>query len=74
MIIDSECFVKKTELVHRYRKFLFIDPEFPEELVPGQWLGKEADQLFGAFYELLHPGAQRYFEEVYEAAPVEIQS
>lgn len=68
-ISDSDCFVKKTELVHRYRKFLFIDPEFPEELVPDLWLGKEADALFSQYYALLHPGAQRYFEQVYEPAP-----
>lgn len=69
-IPDNECFVAKTELVHHYRKFLFIDPDLPEELLPDVWLGKEADELFNEYHNLLHPGAVRFFEEVYEAVPV----
>lgn len=68
-IADSDCFVEKTQLVHRYRKFLFVDPDVPEELLPDLWLGKEADQLFSDYYTLLNPGATRYFEAVYEPAP-----
>ncbi|KQL46299.1 PaaX family transcrtiptional regulator [Brevibacillus choshinensis] len=66
---DSLCFVNKTKLVHQYRKFLFIDPDLPQELLPELWLGKEADQLFQNYYQLLNPGAVRFFETVYEAAP-----
>lgn len=67
---DSMCFVEKTQLVHHYRKFLFIDPDLPDELLPDVWLGKEADQLFQSYYNLLHPGAVRFFEEAYEPIPV----
>ncbi|MED1952916.1 phenylacetic acid degradation operon negative regulatory protein PaaX [Brevibacillus centrosporus] len=67
---DSLCFVNKTKLVHQYRKFLFIDPDLPQELLPELWLGKEADKLFQNYYQLLNPGAVRFFETVYEAAPV----
>ncbi|EJL43359.1 phenylacetic acid degradation operon negative regulatory protein PaaX [Brevibacillus agri] len=69
-VADSHCFVEKTKLVHEYRKFLFIDPDLPQELLPDLWLGKEADQLFQNYYQLLNPGAVRFFETVYEAAPV----
>lgn len=68
-VADSHCFVEKTKLVHQYRKFLFIDPDLPQELLPELWLGKEADQLFQDYYSLLNPGAVRFFETVYEAAP-----
>lgn len=68
-IADSDCFVDKTQLVHRYRKFLFVDPDLPQELLPERWLGQEADRLFSAYYALLNPGATRYFDEVYEPAP-----
>lgn len=68
-VSDSFCFVEKTKLVHEYRKFLFIDPDLPRELLPDLWLGIEADRLFQSYYALLHPGAVRFFEEVYEAAP-----
>ncbi|MBL0386536.1 phenylacetic acid degradation operon negative regulatory protein PaaX [Tumebacillus sp. ITR2] len=66
---DNRCFVEKTQLVHQYRKFLFIDPDLPQELLPDLWLGQEADELFSEFYGWLHPGATRFFEELYEAAP-----
>ncbi|AQT83974.1 phenylacetic acid degradation operon negative regulatory protein PaaX [Paenibacillus larvae subsp. pulvifaciens] len=71
---DGYCFVEKTKLVHQYRKFLFIDPDFPEELLPQVWLGKEADQLFQNYYDLLHPGASRFFEQVYESSPDGLRS
>ncbi len=66
---DSHCFVEKTKLVHQYRKFLFIDPDLPQELQPEVWLGMEADKLFQDYYSLLNPGAVRFFELAYEAAP-----
>lgn len=69
-ISDSYCFVEKSKLVHTYRKFLFIDPDLPNELLPDIWLGREADQLFQNYYQLLHPGAVRFFEEAYESIPV----
>lgn len=69
-ISDSYCFVEKSNLVHTYRKFLFIDPDLPNELLPNIWLGGEADQLFKNYYQLLHPGAVRFFEEAYESIPV----
>jgi len=68
-ISESYCFVEKTKLVHQYRKFLFIDPDLPQELLPEVWLGDEADRLFQNYYELLNPGAVQFFEDVYEPAP-----
>jgi len=68
-VADSHCFVEKTKLVHQYRKFLFIDPDLPLELLPELWLGKEADELFQNYYQMLNPGAVRFFETVYEGAP-----
>ncbi|BAU29459.1 PaaX family transcriptional regulator [Aneurinibacillus soli] len=67
---DNECFVEKTKLVHEYRKFLFIDPSLPDELLPNFWLGKEAEELFRGYYDLLHPGAVRFFLSFFESAPV----
>lgn len=68
-IKDSFCFVEKTKLVHQYRKFLFIDPDLPKELLPEVWLGHEADELFQKYYQYLHPGSIRFFEKAYEPAP-----
>ena len=35
-----------TQLVHRWRRFPFLDPELPAELLPDGWLGAPAAQLF----------------------------
>ncbi|MGP4071100.1 phenylacetic acid degradation operon negative regulatory protein PaaX [Piscibacillus sp. B03] len=65
-ISDGTCFVKCASLVHQYRKFLFIDPDLPEELLPEQWLGNSAAALFNDYHELLQPRATRFFESVFE--------
>ncbi|MFT9849762.1 phenylacetic acid degradation operon negative regulatory protein PaaX [Aneurinibacillus sp. REN35] len=70
-IQDSYCFVEKTILVHEYRKFLFIDPNLPEVLLPDFWVGKEADRLFRNYYQLLNEGAIRFFHANFEVAPVD---
>lgn len=67
---DGECFVERAILVHEYRKFLFSDPGLPEELLPDEWLGDSAAQLFTSYYKELAQPAQRFFELVfYEGNP-----
>jgi phenylacetic acid degradation operon negative regulatory protein len=61
------CFADKTWLVHEYRKFLFIDPGLPAELLPKAWAGAAAWRLFRDYYQLLADGAIGFFEEVYKA-------
>lgn len=63
---DSDCFVEKTLLVHEYRKFLFIDPSLPEELLPDKWLGDSAAALFKEYNDILEKPAKRFFESVFE--------
>jgi phenylacetic acid degradation operon negative regulatory protein len=36
------------ELVHAWRRFPFIDPELPAELLPEPWAGARAAALFAA--------------------------
>ncbi len=64
---DRLCFADKTSLVHEYRKFLFVDPALPAELLPKQWAGTTAWRLFRDYYQLLADGAIRFFESVYKA-------
>jgi len=66
---DPACFVEKTRLVHAFRKFLFIDPGLPQELLPERWAGTEARAVFSAYYHLLTEGALRFFEQHYRPAP-----
>ncbi|CAM3339136.1 phenylacetic acid degradation operon negative regulatory protein PaaX [Hydrogenibacillus schlegelii] len=70
---DEEAFVLKTILVHEYRKFLFIDPDLPAELLPDVWAGDEADALFERLYQALHPASLRHFERVYEGSAAQVK-
>ncbi|MED4602026.1 PaaX family transcriptional regulator C-terminal domain-containing protein [Paenibacillus validus] len=68
-LTDRDCFIERTELVHEYRKFLFLDPLFPSELLPGDWTGNTARELFRSVHQIVSVGAVRYFESVIEQAP-----
>jgi phenylacetic acid degradation operon negative regulatory protein len=62
---ESECFVRRFMLVHEYRQFPYRDPYLPIELLPRNWRGLEAANLFREYHELLAECAKRYFESVY---------
>jgi len=68
-VADSECFVQRFLLIHEYRKFFFIDPELPAELVPECWHGFAARDLFHAFHDRLADAANSYFDSVFDAPP-----
>ncbi len=63
---DSEAFVEQIQLVHDYRKFLFVDPGLPAELLPQPWRGHDARRLFQEYYGLLSSGAKRFMDQHYE--------
>ncbi|RHW42099.1 phenylacetic acid degradation operon negative regulatory protein PaaX [Neobacillus notoginsengisoli] len=65
LMTDADCFVERTKLVHEYRKFLFIDPGLPEELLQEKWLGGHAASLFADYYKELATPASRFFEAVF---------
>jgi len=66
---DSECFVERFMLIHEYRRFFFLDPELPVELVPDGWLGGRAAQLFHAYHQLLAEHANAYLDSVFVPPP-----
>jgi phenylacetic acid degradation operon negative regulatory protein len=68
-VADGECFVQRFLLIHEYRKFFFIDPDLPPELLPEVWCGTEARELFHTYHQFLAEGANRYFDSVFEAPP-----
>ncbi len=48
---------RRVELVHEWRRTLFLDPGLPDELVPDDWLGRDAVELFAELYAQLEaPG------------------
>ncbi len=62
---DDQAFVERIELVHNFRKFLFVDPGLPRELLPAYWRGAEAQTLFQEYYALLDGPARRYMDDVF---------
>ncbi len=68
-IDPSECFVRRFLLIHEYRRFPFIDPELPAELLPDDWHGREAATLFQEYYALLADKANIFFQAVFAGPP-----
>jgi len=59
---DEAVFAMRSELVHEWRKFLFVDPGLPAELLPAGWPGREAAELFHAEADRLLPAAARFVD------------
>lgn len=53
-----------TLLVHRWRRFPFLDPDLPTELLPRDWPGPRAAQRFASVREALRPQADLWWSEV----------
>ncbi|NNE12644.1 MAG: PaaX family transcriptional regulator [Ilumatobacter sp.] len=58
----AESFRAVVELVHEWRRFPFIDPELPQDLLPSPWIGTEAVALFQERRRAWSPPARRWFE------------
>jgi phenylacetic acid degradation operon negative regulatory protein len=59
---DEALFALRSELVHEWRKFLFVDPGLPAELLPAGWAGDDAAAFFHAEAERLLPPAARFVD------------
>lgn len=58
---DEAAFVERLWLLHDYRKFAYLDPGLPSELVPARWPRTSAAALFRTYYEVLASKSQRFF-------------
>jgi ring-1,2-phenylacetyl-CoA epoxidase subunit PaaA len=65
---DRAAFIRRVDLVHRWRRFLFLDPGLPPELVPTDWLGERAGAAFVDAYRADETAAWRYFLGLIAAA------
>jgi phenylacetic acid degradation operon negative regulatory protein len=61
---DAEAFASQTALVHAWRRFPFIDPDLPDDLLPADWPRRAAYELFKDRHERWAPAAQRHFDEL----------
>ena len=64
---DQAAFAARFHLVHEWRKFLFADPGLPEALLPADWPGKTAADLFAEEADRLKPGADRFVARCLDA-------
>ncbi|EHR49475.1 phenylacetic acid-responsive transcriptional repressor [Saccharomonospora marina XMU15] len=53
----------QTRLVHEWRRFPFLDPQLPEQLLPEDWSGSQAAEIFHRRHAEWRPAAQRRWEE-----------
>ncbi|WP_264081675.1 PaaX family transcriptional regulator [Gandjariella thermophila] len=58
----------QTRLVHEWRRFPFLDPQLPAELLPARWSGTKATALFNDRHVRWRDGARRRWDELAEAA------
>jgi len=59
----AEHFAALATLVHEWRRFPFIDPEIPDELLPPAWPGHRAKALFDERHARWSPAAVLWFAE-----------
>jgi len=65
----QECFVERFMLIHEYRFSPYVDPNLPLELLPDDWLGQRAMQLFQQYHNLLVDKAETFVDSVLARAP-----
>jgi phenylacetic acid degradation operon negative regulatory protein len=58
------CFRQQTLLVHAWRKFPFLDPDLPAEVLPAGWPRERAHDLFVARHARWQGKATEYFSEL----------
>jgi phenylacetic acid degradation operon negative regulatory protein len=65
----EECFVQRFILVHEYRSSPYVDPNLPLRLLPDDWLGSTAVELFKHYHDMLSEGAEAFVDSVLARAP-----
>jgi phenylacetic acid degradation operon negative regulatory protein len=63
----EQAFAARSELVHGWRKFLFIDPRLPEHLLPAEWAGHRGATYFDEQADRLLPAASRFIDSCLKA-------
>lgn len=61
-VTDEQAFAVRSQLVHEWRKFLFVDPGLPAELLPDDWAGTRAAAFFDFHANRLGHAAGRFVD------------
>jgi phenylacetic acid degradation operon negative regulatory protein len=59
---DAETFAAHTRLVQEWRRFPFLDPGLPVELLPDEWSGAKAFTVFHGRHQAWRPAAERHWQ------------
>lgn len=62
-------FTTRIGLVHHWRSFLFLDPGLPADLLPADWLGDRAADVFRTLYDGVDDAAWQFYEGLSAGAP-----
>jgi phenylacetic acid degradation operon negative regulatory protein len=60
----DEVLLAQTRLVHEWRRFPFLDPRLPDELLPSGWIGTRAAALFQDRHQSWTAGARSRWAEI----------
>jgi phenylacetic acid degradation operon negative regulatory protein len=60
----AEVLAHQIHLVHAWRRFPFLDPKLPGELLPEEWAGARAAALFDTLHERWDREAQRHWQRL----------
>lgn len=66
----GEVLVHQIQLVHAWRRFPFLDPRLPAELLPREWAGSRAAARFAALHARWDRPAQQQWRRLVGAAPL----
>lgn len=64
----DECFVRRFWLTYHFQNFPRIDPNLPAALLPPDWIGFKARQLFNDYRSLLETPANKFVDELVGSA------
>jgi phenylacetic acid degradation operon negative regulatory protein len=74
-VADSgyDAFVNQVRLVHEWRRFPFLDPDLPGDLLPRDWSGYRAAELFHRLHEQWRSPAWTWWRDRMEASGPVVQ-
>ncbi|HVV11249.1 PaaX family transcriptional regulator C-terminal domain-containing protein [Amycolatopsis sp.] len=64
---SAAAFDAHVKLVHEWRRFPFLDPGLPRDLLPARWSGEQAAKLFHTQYDEWREPALRHWETLADA-------
>jgi phenylacetic acid degradation operon negative regulatory protein len=65
----AAAFADYVQVLTHWRRLPYLDPGLPPELLPADWRGSEAADIFFELHERLAPAAHRHFEAMTRLQP-----